>query len=91
MKLKIKPSAKINRRYLLIEAKNRSEIENTILEYVGILGWAKAAPKFVKTEGKKYILAIERKELTNIRAAFEASDKKINVLRVSGTLKGLKK
>jgi RNase P/RNase MRP subunit POP5 len=90
MKLKIKPSAKIHRRYLLIEARSKKEIEQTILEYIGILGWAKAAPKFVKTSSKNHVLAIERKELTNVRAAFEASDKKIKTLKVSGTLKGLK-
>ncbi|MFH1802146.1 MAG: hypothetical protein ABH864_01705 [archaeon] len=91
MRLKIKPSAKINRRYLLIEAKNKKEIEEAILDYIGILGWAKAAPKFVQSNSKNYILAIDRSETTNIRAAFEAADKNIKTLKVSGTLKGLKK
>lgn len=91
MKLKIKPSAKIHRRYLSLEAKSKKQIEDTILDYIGILGWAKAAPKFVKSTSKNYVLAIERNEITNVRAAFEASDKNIKVLKVSGTLKGLKK
>lgn len=86
MKLKIKPSAKIKRRYLLLEA-NKSEVEKAILDYIGILGWAKASPVFLKEK----ILSIDRKELTNVRAAFEASPYKIKTLKVSGTLKGLKK
>jgi len=76
MTLKIKPSAKIKRRYLLIEASSKKEIEQTILEYIGILGWAKASPHFVTTKSKKTILAVERKSLTNVRAAFELSTKK---------------
>ena len=90
MKLKIKPSAKIKRRYFLLEAKNKKQIEEAILDYIGILGWANAAPKFVKSQ-KNFILAIERTAVTNVRAAFEASDKSIKTLKVSGTLKGLKK
>jgi len=91
MKLKTKPSSRLNRRYLLIEAKSKQEVESPILDYIGILGWAKAVPLFIKNENNQLILAIERKELTNIRAAFEASDKKIKLLKVSGTLKGLNK
>lgn len=91
MKLKLKSSARRKDRYLLLEAKNKKEIEETILEYIGILGWAKASPKFIEGKSNKIILSVNRKELTNVRAAFEASDKKIKVLRVSGTLKGLEK
>lgn len=89
MKLKMKPSARINRRYLLIEANSKQEIESAILDYIGMLGWARAAPLFVNSQTKNFILTIERGELTNVRAAFEASDKKIKILKVSGTLKGL--
>lgn len=87
MKLKIKPSAKINRRYLLLQAKNIKEIEKAILEYIGILGWAEASPKFIKS--KKIILAIDRGALIKVRAAFELSPYKIQIQKVSGTLKGL--
>ena len=92
MVLKSKPSAKIKRRYLLIDAKSRKEVEEVMLEYLGVLGWAKASPVFVdakKTE--KIVLSIDRKELENVCAAFEISDKKISLTRVSGTLKGLSK
>jgi len=88
MKLKIKPSAKIKRRYLLLNAKSKNEVEKAILDYIGVLGWAKAAPHFVERT-KKLILAVERKSLTDVRAAFELSTSKIQVQKVSGTIKGL--
>ncbi len=90
MKLKLKPSARINRRYLLIKASSKKEIEQAILDYIGILGWAKASPMFINAKKTdKIILSIERKEINNVRAAFEISNSDIKVLRVSGTLKGL--
>jgi len=88
MKLKIKPSAKVKRRYLLLEAKNRNEVEKAILDYLGILGWAKAAPHFVE-KTSQLILAVERSSLADIRAAFELSSANIKVKKVSGTIKGL--
>ncbi|MBU0907419.1 MAG: hypothetical protein KKD18_02460 [Nanoarchaeota archaeon] len=91
MKLKLKPSARINRHYLLIEAKNKGEIETAILDFIGILGWAKAAPAFVKTTKRGFVLAVERKEVANVRAAFEASEKQIKILKVSGTIDRVEK
>jgi RNase P/RNase MRP subunit POP5 len=90
--LKIKPSAKIHRRYLLISG-SKKDIENVILDYIGILGWAKAAPTFVMRHdfSGKQVLAIERKSLNDVRASFELTDKKVEILKVSGTLKGLGK
>lgn len=88
--LKQKASARINRRYLLINGK-REEIEKAILDYVGILGWAKASPLFVKSVGKRQILAISRKEVNDIKAAFVIASGNLEVLKVSGTLKGLTK
>jgi RNase P/RNase MRP subunit POP5 len=91
MKLKVKPSSRIKRRFMLIEGGKREEIEKIILDYLGSLGRAKASPLFLeggKKEGRM-ILAVSRKEIENVRAAFEISGKNIKVLRVSGTLKRL--
>ena len=90
MSLKLRPSARIKRRYLLIEGK-KDEVERAILDYIGILGWAKAAPFFVKNDKDKVILAVDRKSIVEIRAAFELCKERIKVLRVSGTLKGLRR
>lgn len=89
--MKIKASGKIRRRYLLIEAGSRKEIESAILDYIGILGWARASPVFVdmKKRNEKIVLSVDRAEVENVRAAFCASKNKIRVIRVSGTIKGL--
>ena len=92
MKTKIKPSMRTKRRYLLIEGSGRGEIEKLVLDYLGVLGWAKASPVFVeggKEEGKA-ILSVSREQVENIRAAFEMSRKNIKILKVSGTIKGVK-
>jgi RNase P/RNase MRP subunit POP5 len=89
--MKLKPSMKSHRRYILLESGTKEEIEKIILDYTGILGWAKAEPIFLRNKDSKLILSVNREEVDNIRAAFEASPFGIKVLRVSGTLKGLEK
>jgi len=91
MRLKLKPTARLKRRYLLIIGAGKEEIEGIILDYLGVLGWAKAAPFFVSEEKDRIVLAVNRKELCNIRAAFELSLSKARIIKVSGTLKGLEK
>ncbi len=91
MKLNVKPSQRIKRRYLLIEG-SKENIEKAVLDYLGALGWAKASPVFVKSEMKNnIILAVSRSEVDSIRAAFESSSSGIRVVGISGTLKGLKR
>lgn len=87
--LKIDHTSRLNRRYLLIEG-NEKNAKEAILDYIGILGWAKAAPVFIE-HAAGLVVGIERTELTNVRAAFELSNHAIPVLAVSGTLKGLDK
>jgi len=67
----------------LIDCQDRGKIEKAVLDYVGILGFAKASPLWVK----KNILAVDRKEAEKIKAGLELAD--IEVKRVSGTLRGL--
>ena len=89
MKLKLMPSAKVKKRYLLISQGSREEVEKAILDYIGILGWARAGPVWVEIKGgNQTVLSVERAAVSNVRAAFEAAGK-IKVGRVSGTLKGL--
>ena len=86
-KPKLKPSARDKRRYLLINEKSNSDIEKAILEYLGILGMAKASYLFVKSKGNKIIGSCLRESLNEIHAALTMSGIKIE--KVSGTLKGL--
>ena len=87
--LKLKPSARARKRYLLIQGK-KENIEKAILDYVGILGYAKASPVFTK-KGENYVLTVNRREIDKIRGAFAISADKIKILKVSGTLKGIRK
>ena len=90
MKLNVKPSQRIKRRYLLVE-ESRENIEKAIFDYAGALGWAKASPIFVKSGAtNKTIVAVSRSEVDNVKAAFGASKSAIRVIGISGTLKGLK-
>lgn len=84
MEKKLKPSMRENKRYLLTNA-SKEKAEKAILDFLGILGYAKAGVVFTSNN----VVAVNRKELDKIRAAFELAD--IKVRRVSGTIKGLKK
>ena len=88
--LSLKSSARANRRYLLIRG-TRSAVEHAILEYIGVLGWASAAPVFVQERGSEIILCVNREALTHVRAALALAKDELAVLRVSGTLNGLGK
>jgi RNase P/RNase MRP subunit POP5 len=91
MNLKLKSSARAKKNYILLETSGRTDVERAVLDYLGVLGWAKASPIFVeggKKEGR-LILAVNREEIEKIRAAFELSPKKIKIIKVSGTIKGL--
>jgi len=87
MEIKLKPSMKEKKRYLLLETSaTRAEIEQEILNYIGILGYAKAAPAFVRNN----ILAVNREDVDKVRAALTLAKKLIKVKKVSGTLRGLR-
>jgi len=88
-KLKLKPSARDNRRYLLINEKNNEKIEKAILDYVGILGFAKAGYINVKSVDGKIIGSVVRGSLNEVVAGLGFVG--ISVGKVSGTLKGLGK
>lgn len=87
----LKPSHRENKRYLLLSGKdaNKNEIEESILKFVGILGFAKASPQTVKQIKNKLILAINGKELDKIRASFLLSGRDIKIEKVSGMINKL--
>ena len=87
--MKLKSSARIKKRYILVSAESKDSIEKAILDYIGILGWAKATPNFIRSKQKDIILAINRKSLDDVKAAIELSNSNIKILKISGTLKGL--
>ena len=88
-KLKLKPSARDKRRYFLVKA-NSTLVEEAILEYIGVLGFAKSAYLKVNTKEfpGKLVGSCLVKSLEDIRASLALAGIKIE--KVSGTLKALK-
>jgi RNase P/RNase MRP subunit POP5 len=86
-RLKLKPSARENRRYLIIAEKDNVKIERAILDYLGVLGFAKSAYMKVLENNGKTISAVTREELEKVKAALASAGIKIE--KISGTLKGL--
>lgn len=64
----------------------KKKIEKAILNYLGILGYAKAGVMFVR-KSNKMILAVNRKQLEGVKSALALS--KIPIKKISGTIKGL--
>lgn len=80
------------KRYLLVIGKNLKEnVEKAILDFIGILGMSKAGLEWIKFSESSAIIAINRKSVEHVRASFAVCPEKIEVKRVSGTLKGLRK
>lgn len=87
------PSHKENKRYLLVEGKDcKKNIEKAILEFVGVLGLSKCGLSFVKSSSKaECIICVNRESVDSVRASIVIFPEKMEVLKVSGTLKGLMK
>lgn len=86
------PSKRENKRYLLVHGKNlKQNIEKAILEFTGILGMSKCGLSFIKTEKDSAIICVNRESVDLIRASLVVFPEKIEVLKISGTLKGLMK
>jgi len=88
----LNPTMREDKRYLLINGKNlEKNIPKAILEFIGILGMSKSSPSFIKKTKESVILSVNRKSLDHVKASFAVFPEKIDVVRVSGTLKGLEK
>lgn len=88
------PSHKENKRYLLVHGKNlKQNVEKAILEFSGILGMSKCGLNFISSDSKNNsaIISINREAVDLTRASFAVFSEKIEVSKVSGTLKGLRK
>ena len=87
----LKPSMRENKRYLLVVGKNlRENVEKAILDFLGIFGMSKCGLGFVKTEKDSAIIYVNREMLNEVRAAICVFPEKMEVKKVSGTLKGLR-
>jgi RNase P/RNase MRP subunit POP5 len=84
MEKKLKPSMRENKRYLLVD-EGKEGTERAILDFIGILGYSKAGVAFISDR----IVAVNREEVDKVRAALVMAG--IRVIRVSGTIRGVKK
>lgn len=85
-KLKLKSSSRDNRRYILLQEKDKQKIEKAILDYIGVLGFAKSAPMIIENSDR-VILSCLREKIIDVRASLDFA--KIKILKVSGTIAGL--
>lgn len=87
----LKPSMRENKRYLIVHGKNlRENVEKAILDFTGVLGMSKTGLSFIKTEKDSAIICINREALNEVRASLAVFVEKMEVKKVSGTLRGLK-
>ncbi|MBT4136125.1 hypothetical protein HOD75_05190 [archaeon] len=88
----LKPSHRERKRYLLIKGKdaNKKKIEEVILEFIGVLGYAECGLSFVKGDKGKLVVTINRSMLEKIRTSFVMSGKDLKIEKVSGSIKNVK-
>ena len=86
------PSHKENKRYLFIRGKNPKQfIENAIFDFIGISGLSKCGLSFIESAPTFVVICINREMVDLVRASIAISPEKMEVEKVSGTLKGLGK
>ncbi len=85
----LKPSIREKKRYLLVKGDIKN-IEKSILEGIGVLGMSKTGFGWIKTGKESAVISINRESLNHVRASFAIWPKKIEVEKVSGTLRGLR-
>lgn len=86
----LKPTMREKKRYLLVRGK-REGIYTAIKDFLGTAGMAKVSLSFIRIDTDKSIISINRETLDQVRAAICIWPEKMEVLRVSGSLKQLKK
>ena len=87
----LKPSMRENKRYLLVEGKElRKNVEKAILDFIGVLGFSKAGLDWIKIGESSAIISVNREAVDSVRASLAVWPKKIEVKKVSGTLRGLR-
>lgn len=102
-KIKLKPTLREKRHYLVLAIETGKElsdkeiktiIQNSILEFIGTLGYAKAGPLFIETgkmkKGYYIIVSVLTKYVDHVKGACALIHEKglsIRCIGVSGTIK----
>jgi RNase P/RNase MRP subunit POP5 len=83
---------KENKRYLYVKGKNLGrDIEKSILDFGGVLGMSKTGLVWIKSDKSKdlAIIGVNREAVDLVRASFAVYCERIEVSKISGTLRGL--
>lgn len=95
-KLKLLPTLREKRHYLVIKSKQEmsekelhEKIDKTILDFIGIFGYAKAGPLFIELKKDYAIVSITTKFVEQVKAALALSD--MECVGVSGTIKKVRR
>jgi len=86
----LKPSMREKKRYMLVKGKI-ANIEKSIFDGVGVIGMSKTGLGWIKSSKESAIISVNREAVDSVKVCFALWPEKIEVERVSGTLKGLKK
>lgn len=85
------PSHKENKRYLFVKGKNLKEnVEKAIFDFIGTLGMSKTGFSWIESIGNYAIICVNREMVNSVRAALAVFPEKMEVEKVSGTLKKLR-
>lgn len=92
----LKPSQREKKRYLQIKSNQqdiKKYIENAIFEFLGLLGMSETNLRFIQINKTKdsAIISINRNLLDKVKASLVIYKIKLDVEKVSGTLKSLRK
>ncbi len=87
VKMKLMPTLKEDRHYLVFEG-DKDKVEQALLEFLGILGYAKAGPILVEYSKGKGIISFNRKHADEVKSALLFYN--IHTLGISGTIKRAK-
>ena len=85
----LKPTMREKKRYLIVKG-HVEDIEKAILDFIGVLGMSKIGLNFIKKDRDSAIIAINRESINEVRSSLCVWSEKINIEKVSGTLKGLR-
>lgn len=86
----LKPSAREKKRYLLVRGKNLKEnISKAVKDFIGVLGMSETSMQTIKFGDDWAVISVNRKSVDKIRASMVVWPEKMEVQKVSGTLKGL--
>lgn len=85
--MKLPSSLKERRHYIIIKKTPEKEVKAILMDYLGIINYAKAGPRTISL-GDNTAISIERDFVNIAKTALSLS--KINVIKVTGTIKGAK-